>query len=171
VLLAAADTFRAAAIDQLCIWGERTGTEVIAPQPNADPGAVVYDAIRAGQSRKSDVLIIDTAGRLHTKFNLMQELAKVSSIARKQVHQAPHETLLVVDANTGQNGLIQAKQFAEIVDVTGVVLAKLDSSAKGGIVFAIANELGLPVQFAGTGEGMDDLTRFEPAEFVEALFE
>jgi len=171
VMLAAADTFRAAAIDQLRIWGERTGTEVIAHQPDADPGAVVYDAIRASQSRGIDVLIIDTAGRLHTKFNLMQELAKVSSIARKQVHQAPHETLLVVDANTGQNGLIQAKRFAEVVNITGVLLAKLDSSAKGGIVFAIANELGLPVHFAGTGEGMDDLTRFEPREFVEALFQ
>lgn len=170
VLLAAADTFRAAAIDQLQVWGQRVGVEVIAHQPKADPGAVVYDAIRACQSRSMDVLIIDTAGRLHTQHNLMQELSKISSIARKQVHQAPHETLLVLDATTGQNALSQAKTFTEMVGVSGVVLAKLDSTAKGGMVFAIANEMNLPVLFAATGEKMDDWAEFDPREFVESLF-
>jgi fused signal recognition particle receptor len=171
VLLAAADTFRAAAIDQLKIWGERVGVEVIAHQPGADPGAVLYDAIRASQSRGADVLIVDTAGRLHTKFNLMKELVKVQSVAQKQVHQAPHETLLVLDATTGQNALNQARTFGEAVKVTGVVLAKLDSTAKGGMVFAIANELGLPVLFAATGEQLDDFAAFDPEAFVEGLFE
>jgi fused signal recognition particle receptor len=170
VLLAAADTFRAAAIDQIKIWGERVGVEVIAHQPNADPGAVVYDAIRAGQARDADVLIIDTAGRLHTRFNLMQELTKLSNIARKQVHAAPHETLLVLDATTGQNALAQARKFTEAVGVTGVILAKLDSTAKGGMVFAVANELKLPVLFVTTGEKMEDMAPFDPEAFVQALF-
>jgi fused signal recognition particle receptor len=170
VMLAAADTFRAAAIDQIKIWGDRAGVEVIAHQPNADPGAVVYDAIRAAQSRDAKVLIIDTAGRLHTRFNLMQELTKLSSIARKQVHAAPHETLLVLDATTGQNALMQASKFTEAVGVTGVVLAKLDSTAKGGMVFAVASELKLPVLFVTTGETMNDLASFDPGAFVEALF-
>lgn len=170
VLLAAADTFRAAAIEQLQAWGARVGVDVIAHQPKADPGAVVYDAIQACQSRGANVLIIDTAGRLHTKYNLMQELAKISSIARKQVHRAPHETLLVLDATTGQNALNQAKEFTKVVGVTGVILAKLDSSAKGGMVFAIGRELGLPIFFAATGEGLDDWIPFEPRTFVEALF-
>lgn len=170
VILAAADTFRAAAIDQLKVWAERVGVDVIAHQPNADPGAVVYDAIRAGQARGNGVLIIDTAGRLHTKHNLMLELAKLKSIAQKQVHLAPHETLLVMDATTGQNGLAQARTFGEHIKLTGVVLAKLDSTAKGGIVFAIANELGLPVLFAATGESLDDLAEFDPRAFVEGLF-
>jgi fused signal recognition particle receptor len=170
VLLAAADTFRAAAIDQLQVWGQRAGVEVIAHQPKADPGAVVYDAIRACQSRGMDVLIIDTAGRLHTQHNLMQELSKISGIARKQVHQAPHETLLVLDATTGQNALSQARTFTEMVGVTGVVLAKLDSTAKGGMVFAIANEMKLPVLFAATGETMDDWAEFDSREFVDGLF-
>ena len=169
VVIAAADTFRAAAIDQIKIWGERVGVEVVAHQPGADPGAVVYDAIRASQSRKADVLFIDTAGRLHTKFNLMQELSKISSIAQKQVHMAPHETLLVLDATTGQNALSQAAKFSEIVGVTGVVLAKLDSTAKGGMVFAVAGELGLPVLFATTGESEDALAQFEPEAFVDGL--
>lgn len=171
VLLAAADTFRAAAIDQLKIWGERTNTPVIAHQPGADPGAVVYDAIRASQSRKADLLVVDTAGRLHTKYNLMEELRKVRSVAAKRVHEAPHETLLVLDATTGQNALSQARHFKDTVEVTGVIVAKLDGTAKGGIVFAIAQELGLPVRFIGTGETVDDLAVFDAEAFVDGLFE
>ena len=171
VVLAAADTFRAAAIDQLNIWGKRVGADVIASQPGADPGAVVYDAIRASRSRGADVLIIDTAGRLHTKYNLMAELKKIRGVAAKQVHRAPHETLLVLDATTGQNALSQAKTFKDAVGVTGIVLAKLDGTAKGGIVFAIAGELGLPIQFMGTGEGLEDMAEFKARAFVEGLFE
>ncbi len=171
VLLAAGDTFRAAAIDQLKIWAERVGTDVVAHQPGADPGAVVYDSIRASQSRKADLLIVDTAGRLHTKYNLMQELRKVRGVASKRVHQAPHETLLVLDATTGQNALSQARHFKEAVEVTGVIVAKLDGTAKGGVVFAVAQELGLPVRFVGTGETIDDLAEFDAEAFVEGLFE
>ncbi len=171
VLLAAADTFRAAAIDQLKIWGQRAGSEVIAHAPGADPGAVVYDAIRASQSRGIDLLIVDTAGRLHTKYNLMQELKKVHGVAAKQVHRAPHETWLVLDATTGQNALSQARHFKEAVDVSGIILTKLDGTAKGGIVFAIARELGLPIRFVGTGESLDDLAAFDAEAFVEGLFE
>jgi len=171
VLLAAADTFRAAAIDQLKIWGERADVPVVAHQPGADPGAVVYDAIRASQSRKADLLIVDTAGRLHTKYNLMEELRKVHGVAEKRVHQAPHETFLVLDATTGQNALSQAKHFKDAVKVTGVIIAKLDGTAKGGVVFAVAHELGLPVRFVGTGETMDDLAEFDAEAFVEGLFE
>jgi fused signal recognition particle receptor len=171
VLLAAADTFRAAAVDQLKIWGERVGVPVIAHQPGADPGAVVYDAIRASQSRKADLLIVDTAGRLHTKYNLMEELRKVRGVASKRVHEAPHETLLVLDATTGQNALSQARHFKDTVDVTGVIVAKLDGTAKGGIVFAVAQELGLPVRFIGTGETVDDLAVFDAEAFVDGLFE
>jgi len=170
VILAAADTFRAAAIDQLRIWGERTGTPVIAHQPGADPGAVVYDAIRASRARGANVLIADTAGRLHTKYNLMQELKKIVGVARKQVHQAPHETLLVLDATTGQNALSQARHFKESVDVTGAILAKLDGTAKGGMAFAVAKELGIPIRFVGTGETLEDLAEFDAREFVEGLF-
>ena len=170
VILAAADTFRAAAIDQLKIWGQRTGCTVIAHQPGADPGAVVYDAIRAARSRSADLLIVDTAGRLHTKYNLMQELKKVRGVAAKQVHAAPHETLLVLDATTGQNALSQAKHFKDDVDVTGIFLAKLDGTAKGGVVFAIARELDLPIRFVGTGEGMEDMAEFDAQAFVEGLF-
>jgi fused signal recognition particle receptor len=170
VVLAAADTFRAAAIDQLKIWGQRTGCTVIAHQPGADPGAVVYDAIRAARSREADMLIVDTAGRLHTKYNLMQELKKVRGVAAKQVHDAPHETILVLDATTGQNALAQAKHFKDDVGVTGIFLAKLDGTAKGGVVFAIAEELGLPIRFVGTGEGMVDMAEFEAEAFVEGLF-
>jgi len=171
VLLAAADTFRAAAIDQLKIWGERINVPVIAHQPGADPGAVTYDAIRASQSRKADLLIVDTAGRLHTKYNLMEELRKVHGVAQKRVHEAPHETLLVLDATTGQNALAQARHFKEVVDVTGVIVAKLDGTAKGGVVFAIAQELDLPVRFIGTGETVDDLAEFDAQAFVAGLFE
>ena len=171
VILAAADTFRAAAIDQLKIWGERVDCPVIAHQPNADPGAVVFDAIKSGLARKVDIVIIDTAGRLHTKFNLMKELEKLKSIARKQVHAAPHETLLVLDSTTGQNAVSQAKHFKDSAAITGVVLTKLDGTAKGGVVFAIGKELEVPVRFIGTGEGIDDLTPFDSQAFVEALFE
>jgi fused signal recognition particle receptor len=171
VVLAAGDTFRAAAIEQLKLWGERVGCEVIAGMPGADPGAVVYDAIRASQeSRRADVLIIDTAGRLHTKYNLMEELKKMRAIAQKQVHRAPHETFLVLDATTGQNALAQARAFKEAVQVTGVILAKLDGTAKGGMAFAIVHDLGLPICFVGTGEKPEDFAEFDPEAFVEGLF-
>jgi fused signal recognition particle receptor len=171
VILAAADTFRAAAIDQLKIWGERANVTVIAHQPNADPGAVVFDALKSALARKADMVIIDTAGRLHTKFNLMKELEKLKGIARKQVHAAPHETLLVLDGTTGQNAISQAKHFKDAVNITGVVLTKLDGTAKGGSVFAIGKELGVPVRFIGVGEGIDDLIPFDSKAFVEGLFE
>lgn len=170
VMLAAADTFRAAAIDQLKIWGERANVPVISGQPNGDPGAVAYDGIRASRARGFDLLFIDTAGRLHTKFNLMKELEKVHGVCRKSVHQAPHEVLLVLDAPTGQNALTQARKFKESVNVTGVVLTKLDSTAKGGMVFAIYRELGLPVRFIGTGEKIQDLALFDPDQFIDGLF-
>jgi len=171
VVLAAADTFRAAAIDQLRTWGERVGVPVIAHQPGSDPGAVVYDAIRASQeSREADVLIVDTAGRLHTKYNLMKELEKIRTICARQVHRAPHETFLVLDATTGQNAIMQARKFKESVDITGVMLTKLDGTAKGGVVFAIQRELGVPVRFVGTGETLADLAEFDPVAFVEGLF-
>jgi len=171
VTLAAADTFRAAAIDQLKVWGERAGVTVIAHQPGADPGAVVFDSIKSSQARGATMVIIDTAGRLHTKYNLMKELEKIRGIAAKQVHEAPHETLLILDATTGQNALNQARHFRESVGVTGVVLAKLDGTAKGGVVFAIARELGVPVRFVGTGERIEDLAEFDPQAFVDGLFE
>ncbi|MGC8779888.1 MAG: signal recognition particle-docking protein FtsY [Anaerolineae bacterium] len=172
VVLAAADTFRAAAIDQLKIWGERAGVEVIAQAPGADPGAVVYDAIRACQeSRKADLLIVDTAGRLHTKYNLMKELEKVRAVCARQVHNAPHETFLVLDATTGQNAISQAKHFKDSVQVSGIILTKLDGTAKGGIVFAIEQELGLPVRFVGTGEKLDDLAEFDPLAFVNGILD
>lgn len=170
VMLVAGDTFRAAAIDQLQVWGERAGVPVIAGHPGGDPGAVLYDAIQAARARGVELLIVDTAGRLHTQYNLMAELKKIYGVARKNVHDAPHETLLVLDASTGQNALSQAKHFQEAVDVTGVVLAKLDGSAKGGMVFAIEDNLGLPIRFVGTGESIDDLAEFDPDQFVEGLF-
>jgi fused signal recognition particle receptor len=170
VTLGAADTFRAAAIDQLKVWGERVGVPVIAHQPGADPGAVVYDAIEASRARGSDVLIVDTAGRLHTKFNLMEELKKVIRIAGKRDPTAPHEVLLVLDATTGQNALAQAQHFTKAVGVTGLILAKLDGTAKGGAVFAIADELELPIKFIGTGERLGDIAPFDPESYVQALF-
>ncbi len=170
VILAAADTFRAAAIDQLKIWGERANCTVIAHQPNADPGAVVFDALKSALSRKADLVLIDTAGRLHTKYNLMKELEKLRGIAGKQVHAAPHETLLVLDAITGQNALSQARHFKDSVAITGVVLAKLDGTAKGGVVFAIGRELGVPVRFVGVGEGIEDIMPFDSKAFVDGLF-
>jgi fused signal recognition particle receptor len=169
VLLSAADTFRAAAIDQLEIWADRVGVEIIKHQPGADPGAVVFDSINAAIARGTDVVLVDTAGRLHTQTNLMQELAKVRRVIEGKLEGAPHETLLVVDATTGQNGLQQARLFGEAVGVTGVALTKLDGSAKGGIAVAIAYELGLPVKLIGVGETLDDLRPFDPGDFARAL--
>ncbi|HUS94616.1 MAG TPA: signal recognition particle-docking protein FtsY [Patescibacteria group bacterium] len=171
VMLAAGDTFRAAAIDQLNIWSERAGVPLISGQPGGDPAAVAYDGIRASRARGSDMLIIDTAGRLHTKKNLMLELEKTYNVCRSSVHAAPHEVLLVLDAPTGQNALTQAVKFKESVFVSGVVLTKLDGTAKGGMVFAIYKELGLPVRFIGTGEGIEDLAPFDADVFVDGLFE
>jgi len=170
VVLAAADTFRAAAIDQLKIWGQRIGVEVIAQQPGSDPGAVVFDAIQACRSRSADMLIVDTAGRLHTKFNLMDELRKIRGVAAKQAHQAPHETFLVLDATTGQNALTQARHFKEAVQITGVIIAKLDGTAKGGVVLSVVKELGVPIRFVGLGEKMENFAVFDPARFVNGLF-
>ncbi len=169
VLLAAADTFRAAAIEQLKKQGERVGVDVIAHQPGADPGAVVYDALQAARSRQVDTVIIDTAGRLHTKYNLMEELKKVRRVAAKADATAPHEVILVLDATTGQNGLTQARYFTEAVGVTGIFLAKLDGTAKGGIVLAICDELKVPIQLIGVGEGLEDMVTFDARAFVEAL--
>ena len=169
VLLVAADTFRAAAIDQLKRLGERVGTEVIAHQPGADPGAVVYDALQAARSRQVGAVIIDTAGRLHTRFNLMEELKKVKRVAGKADDTAPHEVILVLDATTGQNGLTQARYFTEAVGVTGIFLAKLDGTAKGGIVLAICDELKIPIQFIGVGEKLEDMETFNAEAFVAAL--
>ena len=170
VLLCAGDTFRAAAAEQLDIWAQRSGAEIVRHAEGSDPGAVVYDGICAAKARGSDVVIIDTAGRLHNKQNLMNELAKISRIIGRELPEADVETLMVLDATTGQNGLIQAKQFLETSGLTGIVLTKLDGTAKGGIVFAIANELKLPVKFVGVGEGIDDLIPFDPKNFVTALF-
>jgi fused signal recognition particle receptor len=170
VILAAADTFRAAAIDQLRIWAERAGVPVIAHAPDADPGAVVYDALDAAVARDADLVIADTAGRLHTKSNLMDELAKIRRIIDKRLPGAEPETLFVLDATTGQNGLAQAKAFHAAVGLTGIVLTKLDSTAKGGIVFAIEDALGVPVRYVGVGEKVGDLLPFDPDDFVEALF-
>ncbi|MBU2008565.1 MAG: signal recognition particle-docking protein FtsY [Chloroflexi bacterium] len=169
VVLAAADTFRAAAIDQLRVWGERAGAEVIAHQPGADPGAVVFDAIEAARKRQAGVVLIDTAGRLHTKYNLMEELKKIKRVASRHDPTAPHQVLLVLDATTGQNGLIQARHFAEAVEVSGIFLAKLDGTAKGGIVLAIAQELRIPILYIGTGEKLEDMAAFDPRAFAEAL--
>lgn len=169
VLLAAADTFRAAAIDQLEIWGQRAGVDVVRHKEGSDPAAVVYDAIQATRARHVDVLIADTAGRLHTKTNLMEELRKIDRVIRRELPGAPVESLLTLDATTGQNGIAQARQFAEALPLTGIVLAKLDGTARGGIVVAIAATLGLPVKLVGLGEGIDDLQPFDPRTFVEAL--
>ena len=167
VLLCAGDTFRAAAAEQLEIWAQRAGTEIVRHEEGSDPGAVVYDAICAAKARGSDVIIIDTAGRLHNKQNLMNELGKIRRIIARELPESDVETLMVLDATTGQNGLIQAKQFLETASLTGIVLTKLDGTAKGGIVFAIANELKLPVKYVGVGEGIDDLIPFEAKSFVE----
>jgi fused signal recognition particle receptor len=170
VLLAAGDTFRAAGIEQLEIWANRAGTQFVKHQPGSDPAAVAYDAVIAAKSRNIDVVIIDTAGRLHTKSNLMEELKKVRRSIQKAMPEAPHETLLVVDATTGQNALRQADMFNKAANVTGIALTKLDGTAKGGIIFAIKKDLGIPVKLIGLGEGIEDLRDFDPKEFVEALF-
>ncbi len=170
VLLAAGDTFRAAAIDQIEIWGQRTGTEVIKHAEGSDPAAVAFDAVQAAKARKADMVIIDTAGRLHTKSNLMEELKKINRVIAKEIADAPHETLLVLDATTGQNAINQAKLFGDAVKLSGVVLTKLDGTAKGGVVIAINNELGLPVKWVGVGEGVNDLRPFVAADFAAALF-
>ncbi len=169
VILAAADTFRVAAIDQLKSLGAQIGVDVIAHQPGADAGAVVFDALEAARSRNTQEVIIDTAGRLHTKFNLMEELKKIKRVAAKADATAPHEVLLVLDATTGQNGLTQARYFTEAVGVTGIFLSKLDGTAKGGIVLAICDELKIPIQFIGTGDGLEDMAAFNAETFVEAL--
>ena len=171
VVLAAGDTFRAAAIEQLAVWAERTGAEIIKTKSGGDPAAVVYDALFAACSRKADVVIVDTAGRLHTKSNLMAELDKMKRTAARIVPGAPHDVLLVLDATTGQNGLSQAREFLATAGVTGIVLTKLDGTAKGGIVVAITRELGLPVKYVGTGEAMEDLVPFDAETFVSSLFE
>jgi fused signal recognition particle receptor len=171
VMLAAADTFRAAAGDQLEIWAQRADVPIIGGQPGADPGSIVYDSINAALSRHIDILLVDTAGRLHTKYNLMQELKKVRNVATKAQAEAPHETWLVLDGTTGQNALTQARQFKEAVEVTGVIITKLDGTAKGGMVFAVSHELDLPIRFVGTGEKMTDLMPFDPDAFVDGLFD
>ncbi len=168
-LIAAADTFRAAAIDQLRIWGERAGVPVISHQPGADPGAVVFDAWQAARARAADVLIVDTAGRLHTKFNLMEELRKIRRVLEKQDPAAPQETILVLDATTGQNALVQAREFQKAAGLTGLIITKIDGTAKGGAIFPIVRELKVPIYFLGTGEQIDDLAPFQPRAFVEAL--
>lgn len=170
VILAAADTFRAAAIEQLKHWGEKASAEVIAHQSGGDPGAVAYDAVQAGYNRHAQAVIIDTAGRLHTKFNLMEELKKIKRVVAKHDASAPHQVLLVMDATTGQNGLTQAKHFTEAVDVTDIFLAKLDGTARGGIVFAICHELNIPISYIGTGEQLQDMAPFDAKVFVDAIF-
>jgi fused signal recognition particle receptor len=169
ILLGAADTFRAAAVDQLQVWGDRLGVEVIAGAPESDPGAVAFSAVQAGVARGVDIIMIDTAGRLHTRFNLMEELKKVHRVVGKAHAGAPHEVWLVLDATTGQNALQQARSFKEAVKVTGVILSKLDSSARGGMAFAIQRELGLPILFAGLGEKPEDLTPFDPDAFIDGI--
>jgi fused signal recognition particle receptor len=170
VILAAADTFRAAADEQLTIWGDRAGAQVISGQSGGDPGAVVYDAISAARGQGADIVIADTAGRLHTKVNLIEELKKIHRVCNKAMEGAPHEVLLVLDATTGQNAINQAKAFTEAIDVTGIFLAKLDGTAKGGIVFAIARQMNIPLRFIGVGEGIENLREFNAKEFVDALF-
>lgn len=171
VMLAAADTFRAAAIDQLEIWGERTGAKVIRHEENSDPAAVAYDAVKAAVARNVDVLLIDTAGRLQTKSNLMEELKKINRVIQREIPEAPHETLLVLDATTGQNAISQAKLFTEAAPISGIVLTKLDGTAKGGVVIGIKAELSMPVKWIGVGEGVDDLRPFIADDFAKALFE
>lgn len=169
VILAAADTFRAAAIEQLMVWGERVGVDVVRQAQGSDPAAVVYDAIQAAKARRCDLVICDTAGRLQNKTHLMNELAKIRKVAERELPGAPHEVLLVIDGTTGQNGLVQARVFKEVVQVTGIVVTKLDGTAKGGIVFPIVREEGIPVKWIGLGEGMDDLQPFDPRMFAEAI--
>jgi len=170
-VICAADTFRAAAVEQLDIWAQRAGVDIVRTRTGADPAAVVYDAIAAGKARQRDVVLVDTAGRLHTRVNLMHELDKIRRIAAREVEGAPHEVWLVLDATVGQNGIVQARQFTEVAGVTGIVLTKLDGTAKGGVAVAIAHDLKLPIRYVGTGEAIDDLVPFSPREYVDALFE
>ena len=170
VLICAADTFRPAAIEQLAVWADRSGAELVKNRSGSDPSAVLHDALAAAAARKSDVVIVDTAGRLHTRSNLMQELDKMRRVAARQVPGAPHEVLLVIDATTGQNGLSQAREFLKSTGVTGLVVTKLDGTAKGGVLFSIAKELKIPVRFIGVGESLEDLMEFSPAAFVDSLF-
>ncbi len=169
VMLAAADTFRAAAIDQLIRWGERINVPVVANKPHSDPGAVVYDALQAAKKQGSDVLIVDTAGRLHNNYNLMQELAKIQRVITKVIPEAPHEVLLVLDGTTGQNALRQGMKFSDVVKITGLIVTKLDGTAKGGLIFSVYNDLNVPVHYIGLGEGIDDLARFDPHAFVDGV--
>jgi fused signal recognition particle receptor len=169
-LIAAADTFRAAAIEQMRIWADRSGSDVVAHQPGADPGAVVFDALQAAMARRIDCVLVDTAGRLHTKTNLMAELAKVRSVVQRLIPEAPHEVLLVIDAPTGMNAINQARVFNQALHLTGIVLTKLDGTSRGGTVLAIEEDLGIPVKLVGMGEGIDDLNVFEPAAYLDALF-
>lgn len=170
VMLVAGDTFRAAAIDQIKVWGERVDVPVIAHDPGADPGAVIFDGMQAAYARNADILLVDTAGRLHTKYNLMEELSKIKRVMRRHVEEAPQEVLLVIDATTGQNGLAQAKKFADSVEITDIMIAKLDGTAKGGIAFAISRQLGIPISYVGTGEKLDDFAEFNHEAFVDSLF-
>lgn len=169
VLICAADTFRAAAVEQLDIWADRSGVDIVKQSQGADPAAVLYDALAAARARSKDVVIADTAGRLHSKVNLMKELEKMIRVAAREVPGAPHETLLVLDATTGQNGLAQARQFTEVAGVNGIVMTKLDGTARGGIVVAVARELGVPIRFLGVGEGMEDMLPFSPEPFADSL--
>ena len=171
VLLVAADTFRAAAIEQLEAWGQKVGVEMVKHRPGADPSAVVFDGLQAAKSRGIDVVLIDTAGRLHTKLHLIEELKKIRRVIAREQPDAPHETLLVLDATTGQNGLQQARVFKAAADITGIVLTKLDGTAKGGVVISIQEELGVPVRYIGVGEEIEDLQIFDPTQFVQALFD
>jgi fused signal recognition particle receptor len=170
-LICAADTFRAAAVEQLEVWAKRAEVDFIRARAGADPAAVVFDAIAAGKARNRDVILVDTAGRLHTRVNLMTELDKIRRVAAREVEGAPHEVLLVLDATVGQNGLAQAREFMSVAGVNGIILSKLDGTAKGGIAVAIANDLKLPIRYVGVGEGIDDLIPFAPHEYVDALFE
>jgi fused signal recognition particle receptor len=170
VMLAAGDTFRAAAIEQLEVWSQRTGTPIVKQKPGSDPSAVLFDSLRSARAKGIDYVIVDTAGRLHTKSNLMAELEKMTRVASREIPGAPHEVLLVIDATTGQNGLIQAREFTRTAALTGIVLTKLDGTAKGGVVTAIVRELGIPIRFIGTGEKVDDLVEFSPEQFVDSLF-
>jgi fused signal recognition particle receptor len=169
-LICAADTFRAAAVDQLQVWADRAGVDMVRAKEGSDPAAVVFDALTAGRARGRDVILVDTAGRLHTRANLMQELEKIRRVASREIPGAPHETLLVLDATVGQNALVQAREFMSVAGVTGIVLTKLDGTAKGGMAVAIANDLGLPIRYVGVGEGIDDLLPFNAEEYAEALF-
>jgi fused signal recognition particle receptor len=171
VLICAADTFRAAACEQLDVWAQRVGVDILKQKTGSDPAAVVFDALNAAKAKQKDLVLIDTAGRLHTKANLMQELAKIRKVASREVSGAPHESWLVLDATVGQNGIVQAREFMNITPITGIILAKIDGTARGGIVVSIAKELGIPIKFLGVGEGLDDLIPFDPGKFIDTLLE